>query len=116
MYQINHKIRGNNYENWLENLENYKFIFKLIHKLLPTSIDQCATSDYKGMLLHKRHVYNTRNKKVLNLPRVKCKKYLDSIYCAGYRDFITLNAAIKNSPNLDSFVKQCKKLLISSNV
>ena len=55
-------------------LELKKFGYKLYHNSLPSNLLHELRTDYEGRTLVKQHCYNTRNKKVLNLPRFN-KKY-----------------------------------------
>ena len=93
-------------------LENCKFGYKLANKLLPKEIVACALTDHKGKSLQKQHSYNTRNRLIPNLPSVKCSRYLKSIYCMGYKEYVSLSSGIKNLKNLQSFVRKCKSKLI----
>ena len=94
-------------------LENYKFGYKLIHGLLPRKILKCALTDHSGKSLSKTHSYNTRNKLVPNLPKVKSSKYLKSIFCMGHKEYCLLDSGIKNSKHLSTFVKLCKRKLLA---
>ena len=93
-------------------LENCKFGYKLANKLLPKEIVACALTDHKGKSLQKQHSYNTRNRLIPNLPSVKCSRYLKSIYCMGYKEYVLLSSDIKNSKTLQSFVRKCKLKLL----
>ena len=95
-------------------LENCKFGYRLINNLLPLNVSHCALTDHKGCSLVKKHSYRTRNKKVPNQPKVQCQKYNRSIFCTGYREFVHLNTDIKESKMLSTFVKLCKKKLLTT--
>ena len=49
-------------------IENYKFGYKLVNKILPTKTQQLCYLDNKNESLKKKHHYNTRNKELPNLP------------------------------------------------
>ena len=99
--------------NELIELENMKFGYKLKNNLLPTEISHCAKHDHKGNNLTKTHRYDTRNKDVPNIPTVKNRKYLSSIFCKGTIALLRVPDTIKCLMNYNSFVTSCKKLLLS---
>ena len=94
-------------------LENCKFGYKLVNKLLPKEIVACALTNHKGKPLQKQHTYNTRNRQIPNLPTVKCSRYLKSIYCMDYKEYVSLSYDIKTSKNLQSFARKCKSKLLT---
>ena len=63
--------------------EVLKFGWKITHQQLPVSLQKCALTTVKGQSLEKRHHYDTRNKRVLNIPIVKNNLYKRSIFCTG---------------------------------
>ena len=80
----------------LINLENYKFGYKLVNGLLPTSVQSCVVTDPQGKSLNHSHNYSTRNKGLPNLPKGKPTKYLNSILCQGPKKFAELDCDIRN--------------------
>ena len=95
-------------------LENCKFGYRLINNLLLLNVSHCALTDHKGHSLVKKHSYLTRNKKVPNQPKVQCHKYNSSIFCTGYREFVRLSTDIKESKLFSTFIKSCKKKLLTT--
>ena len=55
--------------NELIKLEEIKFGYKQINKLLPNRLQYIVDHDSKGLPLMKKHAYNTRNKKNPQLPK-----------------------------------------------
>ena len=92
-------------------LENYKFSYKLVNKILPTKTQQLCYLDNKNESLKKKHHYNTRNKELPNLPKCMNKAYRNSFLCTGLQSFQTLPVETKSKPSLSSFTKSCKLLL-----
>ena len=92
-------------------LENYKFGYKLVNKILPTKTQQLCYLDNKNENLKKKHHYNTRNKELPNLPKCMNKAYRNSFLCTGLQSFQTLPVETKSKPSLSSFAKSCKLLL-----
>ena len=94
-------------------LENCNFGYKLVNKLLPEEIVVCAMTDHKGRSLQKQHKYNTRHKIVPNLPIVKSSRYLNGIFCMGYKEYIVLSTELKNSRTLQGFARKCHTRLLN---
>ena len=59
-------------------LQEIKIGYRLINKLLPNKISQQLQSDPNKKSLTKTHSYNTRGKKIPNLPKVTRTSYIDS--------------------------------------
>ena len=98
----------------LINLENVKFGHKLRFAKLPRKIMECALTDQLGNRLDRIHPYNTRNKHLPNIPKAKCSKYLNSVFCQGPLMYSQLNANLKKIENYKLFVKKCKTMLNES--
>ena len=62
----------------LIDLENNKLAYKIYHKQLPTRMLDIINSDSQNRTLNKDHRYNTRNKKVPNLPKANSVMYHQS--------------------------------------
>ena len=90
-------------------LELKKFGYKLYHNLLPTNLLHELKTDSNGCTLEKRHCYNTRNKKILNLPRFNRKTYQNSFLVQGIKKFSELSNELKDSINIDQFTSRVKK-------
>ena len=90
-------------------LELKKFGYKLYHNSLPGNLLQELRTDYDGCTLAKQHCYNTRNKKVLNLPRFNKKIYQNSFLVQSIKKFSELPIKLKNIPNIVQFTRQVKK-------
>ena len=58
-------------------LENLKFAYKLMNKMLPIKVCNAALSDHKGNSLKKSHRYCTRNKSIPNTPANVSSNYLN---------------------------------------
>ena len=89
-------------------LENYKFGYKLVNKILPTKTQQLCYLDNKNESLKKKHHYNTHNKELPNLPKCMNKAYRNSFLCIGLQSFPTLPVETKLKPSLNCFTKSCK--------
>ena len=94
-------------------LENMKFGYKLKNNLLLLAVSNSAKCDHKGKNLVKTHHYNTCNKDVPNIPSVKNKKYLSSVFCKGKMTLLCIPDSIKHIDHYNGFVKACKKLMLS---
>ena len=67
-----------------------KLGYKLYHNSLPSNLLHELRTDYEGRTLAKQHCYNTRNKKVLNLPRFNKKIYKNSFLVQSIKKFSEL--------------------------
>ena len=90
-------------------LELKKFGYKLYHNSLPSNLLHELRTDYEGRTLAKQHCYNTRNKKVLNLPRFNKKIYQNSFLVQSIKKFSELPNDLKNITNIEQFTRQVKK-------
>ena len=89
-------------------LENYKFGYKLVNKILPAKTQSLCYLDNKNESLKKSHRYNTHNKELPNLPKNMNKSYRDSFLCAGLQNFQTLPVETKSKPSLQCFTNACR--------
>ena len=94
----------------LIDLENNKLAYKIYHKQLPTRMLDIINSDSHNKTLNKNHRYNTRNKKVPNLPKANIVMYHRSFLYWGLKSMSTLHPDILNSSGIKSMVRACKKL------
>ena len=89
-------------------LENYKLCYKLMNKMLPDKLAADISLDKNNKPSNKKHGYNTRNKKQLNIPKHETSSYHNSFLCASIRDFSTLPHSIASCTSIHTFVAQCK--------
>ena len=92
-------------------LENDKFGYKLINKILPIKTQQLCYLDDKNKSLEKKHQYQTQNKELPNLPKQMNKAYRDSFLCIGLQSFQTLPVETRLKTSLKSFTRSCKTIL-----
>ena len=95
-------------------LEILKFRWKLVNHTLPSSLHACALSSSQGLTLEKTHRYSTRNKRILNVPRVTNKLYKSSIFCKGIVKFSELRSELKEVKSYKYFVKLVKKEILTN--
>ena len=69
--------------NSIIDIENYKFGYKLVHDMLPVKIKESCMHDNNKQSLCKTHGYNTRNKKIPNVPIKMNKQYRASFLNKG---------------------------------
>ena len=96
-------------------LENYKFGFKYVNKLLPTRLIKELETDSKNKTLVKKHRYNTRNKHLPNAPTRMTPLYRRSLLYKAINNYNKLPTSIKNSRTLKSFITKCKNHLLNIN-
>ena len=91
---------------------NLKFSYKLVNDQLPTKIKNNCLEDSQRNSLVPTHSYNTRNKKLPNLPKKACKLYKDSFLYKAPRSVLSLNKNINMAISFAQFKKTCKELLV----
>ena len=91
-------------------LELKKLGYKVVNKLLPIKLVQNIKTDYKCVSLDKIHKYDTRQKKVPNLPKTNTKNYYNSFLMQSIKRFASLTTDLKESSSLEKFVFKLKKL------
>ena len=101
--------------NKLIKLENSKFGYKLHHHLLPTKLQSLVATDSKNKELTKVHRYQTRSKKILNLPQVSTKMYHTSFLFQVLKEFNDIKPIDRNAKNVHCFVASRKKSLLMAN-
>ena len=85
-------------------LEEIKFGFKQINKLLPKRLQDIVDHDSKGTTLAKLHAYETRNKKIPNLPNSHHHKYRNSFLNKGIVSFSNLSYQLKAKTTVDAVI------------
>ena len=96
------------------NLELCKIGYKVVNKILPKQILKLLETDANLKNLEKKHRYNTRNKSIQNLPKVKGKKYSWSYLCLSIKNIQPLLFITRKSRNLPHFVKLFKECLFAT--
>ena len=94
--------------NSIIELENCKFGYKLVHGMLPIKIEESCMYDNNKQSLCKTHGYNTRNKKIPNVPIKMNKQYRASFLNKGSQSLLKLPMDIREMPNLKSFTNALK--------
>ena len=97
----------------LIDLENSKFVYKLVHGLLPKKIEEACLFDNNRISLKKSHKYGTRNKNVPNVPIKMNKQYRASFLNKGSQSPLNKDSKIKSKPTLKSFTSALKMALLS---
>ena len=95
-------------------LSNLKFGHQFKQGSLPRKIMESITYDHKNKSLVKTHQYKTWNKKFPNLPQATHKLYRNSFLYQSLLKYSKLPASIKQIDNKDTFIKACKKHLLTS--
>ena len=72
-------------------LANYRFGYKLMHKLLPKKTSEICLYDSRNKTLLPKHHYQTRSRDIPNLPSNCSNQYKNSFLCKGPRSLLTLN-------------------------
>ena len=96
----------------LVKLENYKVWYKYYHNLLPVKLKGIMTVDSNQKSIAKTHGYNTRQRNELNLPKAE-GLYKKTFFVKGIRDYSKLAHTVKKSPSLNTFIRDCKQLLLN---
>ena len=96
-------------------IENCKFGYRHQHNLLPTKVQNLLETDSQNRSLNKKHGYNTRHKKDLNIPQARYKSYHKSYLCKVLSEFTQLPLRVKQATTVKSFVQRLKAHLLSSN-
>ena len=95
-------------------LKNVKLGYKVDKGLVPTKISQMISCDKNNKSLRKLHNYQTRTKKLLNIPRHNTDTYHKSFLISVTRDYSTLPHQLVNITSFQTFVNHCKKHLLSA--
>ena len=90
-------------------MQEIKVGYRLINKMLPNKISQQMQSDSKRKSLIKTHTYNTRRKKIPNLPKVTKMNYINSYLYQSIKQFMLLPLTLQNMPTLSIFITNYKR-------
>ena len=93
-------------------LEQCKMEYKLCHNLLPKNLAKCMLSDHRDVSVRKVHRYQTRNKKIPNLPPATSSKYRSSFLFTSIREYSKLGTELKETKSLPSYVRSLKNRYI----
>ena len=91
-------------------LQEIKIGYRLINKQLPNKISQQLQCDSNNKSLTKTHSYNTRGKKIPNLPKVTRTSYINSYLYQSIRQFMLLPLTLQNMPNISSFITNYQRI------
>ena len=113
---LREKIKNNRLlsVNELVNLELANIRYKLLRGTIPPKILKAIKTDQNCTKLDKVHGYNTRQKDLQNLPRVKCAKYLCSFLCQSVKAIQPLLFITRNCNNIHHFTKAYKQQLFAT--
>ena len=92
----------------LVKMQEIKVGYRLINNMLPNKISQQLQSDSKRKSLTKTHTYNTRGKKIPNLPKVSKSNYINSYLYQSIKQFMLLPLKHQNMPTLSLFITNYK--------
>ena len=92
-------------------LEEIKFGYKQINKLLSQKLQHIVDHDPYGHALNKKHSYNMRNKKIPNCPPAHSHKYRNSFLNKGIVCLSNLSYRLKSANTLRSVVSGFKKAI-----
>ena len=95
-------------------LEQKKLGHKLVHWELPENLEKLMMTNSTGCLLKKQHHYETRNKKLPNLPKHSSKLYNNSFLHQSLKNYNNLDDTTKNYTNIFSLAKRIKDSAIMS--
>ena len=96
-------------------LEEIKFGYKQINKLLPNKLQYIVDHDSKGLTLTKKHAYNTRNKKIPNCPSGYHHKYRNSFLNKGIVSYSNLPYQLKSKETISAVISSFKKAIFNQN-
>ena len=99
----------------LIHLEEIKLGYKITNKLLPTNLQSLLDTDQNGYDLNKNHTYNTRKKKVPNLPRISTKAYTQSFLNKGISSYSSCSDLLRSKLSYQSLVASYKRDIMNQN-
>ena len=102
--------------NELIKLEEIKFGYKQIKKLLPSRLQYIVDHDSKGLTLMKKHAYNTRNKKIPNCPNSHHQKYRNSFLNKGIVSYSNLPYQLKTRDKISTIISGFKQTIFDQNM
>ena len=92
-------------------LEQAKLGYKLCNNMLPRKLSHTMLTDQNNASIKKTHGYNTRHKKIPNLPSANSTKYRKSFLCKAISSYSSLPSVLTQLNNLPRFISECKKYL-----
>ena len=95
-------------------LEECKMGYKLCHNLLPKNLGKCMLSDHRDVSVQKGHRYQTRNKKIPNLPSANSSKYRSSFLFTSIKEYSKLSTELKEAKSLSIYVRSLKNRIIET--
>ena len=98
----------------MKDLEQKKLGYKLNHSDLPSNLEKLLLMNSLGGPLNKQHCYNTREKKLPNLPQHTSKMYNENFLLQSLKYYNSLESTIKNCQTVDSFTRKIKDEAIMS--
>ena len=98
----------------LVRLEQCKLGYKLWKGLLPTELRKVMLSDHNSNSTTKTHPYETRSKNIPNRPSAKLNLYRNSFLYSSIQNYSDLSVEVRDSANLNIFVKRCKNAILST--
>ena len=101
--------------NKLIDLENKKLGYKIHNNLLPIQMSNIIKSDAENKTLKKTHNYDTRNKKVLYLPKIKNNSYQQSFLYCGVKALCSMPMHMLEFTSIEMLVKHHKKELFNNS-
>ena len=96
-------------------LEEIKFGYKQINKLLPNKLQYIVDHDSKGLTLMKKHAYNTRNKKIPNCPSSYHQNYRNSFLNKGIVSYSNLLYQLKSNNTISTIISGYKRTIFDQN-
>ena len=90
-------------------LEQAKLGYKLCNNMLPRKLSRTMLADQNNASIKKTHGYDTRHKKIPNLPSANSTKYRKSFLCKTISSYSSLPSVLMQSNNLPRFISECKK-------
>ena len=101
--------------NKLIDLENKKLGYKIHNNLLPIQMSNIIKSDAENKTLKKTHNYDTRNKKVLYLPKIKNNSYQQSFLYCGVKALCSMPMHMLEFTSIEMLVKHHKRELFNNS-
>ena len=95
-------------------LEECKMGYKLCHNLLPKNLGKCMLSDHRDVSVQKGHRYQTKNKKIPNLPSANSSKYRSSFLFTSIKEYSKLSTELKEAKSLSIYVRSLKNRIIET--
>ena len=97
-------------------LEEIKLGYKITNKMLPPNLQRLLDTDRNGYDLNKNHAYNTRKKKIPNLPRINTKAYTQSFLNKGISSYSSSSDLMRSKSSYQSLIACYKGSIMSQNI